>query len=113
MKVDFSIPFTTVSTPKSAQIDDLVNRICALEVNTNPKRSPEMLGEIRRVAEITTHMSVSNISVTSLPAHVDLSVPYYHVVSKELAMGKLSPVVNWTRAFLIEGIYRRLGTRAF
>lgn len=36
-------------------------------------------------------------------------VPHYHVVSKKVNVGMISPVVNYFRAFLIEGLYRRLG----
>ena len=37
------------------------------------------------------------------------STPHYHVVSKHVNVGFMSPFVNYLRAFLIEGIYRRLG----
>jgi hypothetical protein len=37
------------------------------------------------------------------------SVPHYHVVSKNVDVGVMSPVVNYLRAFLIEGVYRRMG----
>ena len=37
------------------------------------------------------------------------SVPHYHVVSKNVDDGFMSPVLNYLRAFLIEGVYRRMG----
>ena len=37
------------------------------------------------------------------------SAPHYHVVSKKVEVGVISPVVNYVRALLIEAIYRRLG----
>jgi KUP system potassium uptake protein len=75
------------------KVDDLIARICSLEVGANPRESSETINEIQRAAEITTHI-----------------VPHYHVVSKQLAVGKGSTVVNWARTFLIEEIYRRLVT---
>ena len=38
-----------------------------------------------------------------------LSAPHYHVVSKKVEVGVISPIVNYIRALLIEAIYRRLG----
>ena len=37
------------------------------------------------------------------------STPHYHVVSKHVNVGYISPFINYLRAFLIEGLYRRLG----
>ena len=36
------------------------------------------------------------------------SAPHYHVVSRKVDVGYMSPAVNYLRAFLIEGVYRRL-----
>ena len=38
------------------------------------------------------------------------SVPHYHVVSKRVEAGFMSPVVNFLRRWLIEDVYRRLAT---
>jgi KUP system potassium uptake protein len=81
------------SKAHSAQIDELITRICSLEIRVNPRESSETINEIKRAAEITTHI-----------------VPHYHVVSRQLAISKRSIVINWTRTFLIEEIYRRLMT---
>ena len=39
------------------------------------------------------------------------STPHYHVVSRRVnaGYGYISPAINYLRAFLIEGLYRRLG----
>jgi len=75
------------------KVDDLIARICSLEIRANPRESSETINEIKRAAEITTHI-----------------VPHYHVVSKPLAVSRFSVAVNWARVFLIEEIYRRLVT---
>jgi KUP system potassium uptake protein len=73
--------------------EELVEKICALERQLNPRVSEALLQEIRSVAESTTHIA-----------------PHYHVVSRQVDVGYISPVVNCIRAFLIEGLYRRLAT---
>ena len=37
------------------------------------------------------------------------STPHYHVVSRRVNVGYISPFINYLRAFLIEGLFRRLG----
>jgi len=73
--------------------EDLVERICAVERQLNPAVSEALIQEIRSAAETTTHIA-----------------PHYHVVSRKVNVGYISPVVNYLREFLIEGIYRRLDT---
>ena len=41
------------------------------------------------------------------------STPHYHVVSKRIDVGYISPFINYLRAFLIEGLFRRLGKSFF
>jgi hypothetical protein len=37
------------------------------------------------------------------------SAPHYHVVSKQVNVGFMSPIASYLRSFLLEGLYRRLG----
>ncbi|KZP18771.1 potassium transporter, partial [Athelia psychrophila] len=77
----------------AVQISDIIDRICVLEVGADPNSCSEKVREIRQVAGNTTHM-----------------VPHYHVTSRRITGGKMKAAFSWTRAFLIEGIYRRLVT---
>jgi KUP system potassium uptake protein len=72
--------------------EDLVERICAVERQLNPGVSEALVQGIRSAAETTTHIA-----------------PHYHVVSRKVHGGYISPVINYLRRILIEGIYRRLG----
>jgi len=67
------------------KIDEVVNRICSLE----SRADPDTINAIRRAVLTTTHI-----------------VPHYHVSSKKVNVRVLPGVVNWTRKFLIEDIYR-------
>ncbi|KAF8799021.1 potassium transporter, partial [Phlegmacium glaucopus] len=73
--------------------EDLTEKICAIERQLNPQVSETLLEEIRAAGQMTTHIA-----------------PHYHVVSRKVDVGFISPVVNYMRAFLIEGLYRRLAT---
>jgi len=75
------------------QIERIIDRICELEINADPQGAPEKTAHIRLAARSTTNI-----------------VPHYHVISKPLSGGKLAAGYSWVRAFLIEGIYRRLVT---
>ncbi|KAJ7600944.1 potassium transporter [Mycena floridula] len=75
------------------QVDQIINGICTIEEQMNPVGSAATIERIRKVAENMTHV-----------------VPHYHVVSKSIEGGRLSPVVHWARKCLIEDIYRRLST---
>ncbi|KAJ3506567.1 hypothetical protein NLJ89_g6796 [Agrocybe chaxingu] len=75
------------------QIQDLIEKICDVERQLNPRISESVLEEIRTVSKTATHIA-----------------PHYHVVSKQINVGLISPVVNYIRALLIESIYRRLAT---
>lgn len=83
-------------------------------MNNDPKHAGATIEEIRRVAGISTHMYVSfrlSLLIVSSPEpFVPVSVPHYHVSSKQIRAGKLSLIVNCARTFLIEEIYRRLGS---
>ena len=80
----------------------------------NPRVSEALLEEIRSVAETSTHMWVSLIYSTWNLSHPNCpSAPHYHVVSRQVHVGFISPVVNCLRSFLIEGLYRRLGRFIF
>ncbi|KAI0061789.1 potassium transporter [Artomyces pyxidatus] len=73
------------------QVDEIVKRISALEARINPNGAPALIKQLNAVASTSTHV-----------------VPHYDISSKGVNAGKLSPVVNWIRAFLLEDIYRRL-----
>ncbi|KAF9561755.1 potassium transporter [Agrocybe pediades] len=75
------------------QIKALIDKICALEMQLNPAVSEAFLQEIRSASETSTHIA-----------------PHYHVVSKKVDVGAISPIVNYLRSILIESIYRRLAT---
>ncbi|KAF8964236.1 potassium transporter [Flammula alnicola] len=75
------------------KVNDLVDKICELEAQLNPAGSPALIREIRAVSATTTHI-----------------VPHYHVVSKKVEGGMISPIVSYIRSMLIESIYRRLAT---
>lgn len=75
------------------RVGEIVDRICALELQLDPTQVNGAVEEIRAVALSTTHIA-----------------PHYHVVSKRVDAGRLSAPVNWVRTYLIEDIYRRLAT---
>ncbi|KAF9525089.1 potassium transporter [Crepidotus variabilis] len=75
------------------QIDNLIEKICEVEILTNPGLSRSVLDEIRSVSKTTTHL-----------------VPHHFVVSKRVDVGLLSPIVNYVRRVLIESLYRRMAT---
>ncbi|KAH9941952.1 potassium transporter [Amylocystis lapponica] len=75
------------------KIDEVVDRMCALEARSDPRHSSEAVDEIRCVTRQYTHI-----------------VPHYYVVSKRMDAGRISWVVNWVRSVLIEEVYRRLVT---
>ncbi|RDB17948.1 High affinity potassium transporter [Hypsizygus marmoreus] len=75
------------------KIDDLIEKICEIESQVNPRGSAALVEEIRSIAHTATHIA-----------------PHYHVVSKKVDAGLLSTLVNWIRKYLIEDIYRRLAT---
>jgi KUP system potassium uptake protein len=87
----------------------LVEKICAIEQQMNPRVSEAFIEEIRSAVETTTHMWVSLICDLESFSSDFPSAPHYYVVSRKVHVGFLSPVVNYLRSFLIEGIYRRLG----
>lgn len=59
------------------------------ELEANPDSDEEWLQEIRRLVKSTTHV-----------------VPHYHVVSKPVLAGFMTPVFSFIRSVLIEDIYR-------
>ncbi|KAI0060612.1 potassium transporter [Artomyces pyxidatus] len=73
------------------QMDEIVKRLSALEARLNPTDAAELIKQLEAVASTSTHV-----------------VPHYDVQSRKLDVGRLSPIVNWIRAFLIEDLYRRL-----
>ncbi|KAJ6585288.1 potassium transporter [Mycena capillaripes] len=75
------------------RVDEIIERICALELQLDSRQLSGTVDEIRAVARSTTHIA-----------------PHYHVVSEYVDAGKFSFVVNWARKYLIEDIYRRLAT---
>ncbi|KAJ7451614.1 potassium transporter [Mycena latifolia] len=75
------------------RVGEIVDLICALELQLDPRQINGAVQEIRAVARSTTHIA-----------------PHYHVVSKHVDAGRISFAVNWVRKYLIEDIYRRLAT---
>ncbi|KAJ7029293.1 potassium transporter [Mycena alexandri] len=72
---------------------DMIEKICALELQMDPRQLSGTVNKIRAVARSTTHIA-----------------PHYHVISKHIDASKFSLVLNWCRKYLIEDIYRRLMT---
>lgn len=90
-----------------------MEKIIEIERETNAEVKETILNEIRSAAVTSTHMYVV-VSFTNLNfiwAHFSPSVPHYHVVSKAVRAGRLSFVLGYLRALLIESVYRRLGIR--
>ncbi|KAJ6452540.1 potassium transporter [Mycena vitilis] len=75
------------------RVDDIIERICDLELQLDPRQLSKTINQIRTVARSTTHIA-----------------PHYHVVSKHVDVGRFSWVSNAVRKYLIEDIYRRLAT---
>jgi KUP system potassium uptake protein len=77
------------------QIDPerLSDKLCTSEIHANPDTDKAWLDEIRCLVLNATHI-----------------VPHYHVVSKRVEGGFLSPVENYLRKWLLEEIYHRLAT---
>ncbi|KAJ7145273.1 potassium transporter [Mycena filopes] len=74
--------------------DDMIEEICALELQMDPRQLSGNVARIRAAARSTTHIA-----------------PHYHVISKRIDAGNyFSAVLNWCRKYLIEDIYRRLAT---
>ncbi|CAK5270446.1 unnamed protein product [Mycena citricolor] len=71
--------------------DALIEQICTLELQLDPKDGAAKVAQIRAVSRSTTHIA-----------------PHYHVVSRHVDAGVLSFPINWLRKYLIEDIYRRL-----
>jgi KUP system potassium uptake protein len=75
------------------KIGELIDKIIETERESNPEVKETILEEIRAAASTATHI-----------------IPHYHVVSRAVRAGKLSFVLSYIRALLIESIYRRLAT---
>ncbi|KAK7685797.1 hypothetical protein QCA50_011143 [Cerrena zonata] len=75
------------------KVEDIVDRICVLEAQSDPKGAASITAEIREVAKSWTHI-----------------VPHYVVSSEDVQGGRLSKPVSWIRRFLIEDIYRSIST---
>ncbi|KAF9013196.1 potassium transporter [Cyathus striatus] len=76
----------------NVQVDELVEKICTVERQCNP-RAEAAIREIKAAVQSATHIA-----------------PHYHVVSKKVDVGALTPVVNYVRKVLVEDVYRRLAT---
>ncbi|KAJ4491170.1 potassium transporter [Lentinula edodes] len=74
-------------------VDELVESLCNLEMQYDPKGCERTIAKIKAVSSRATHI-----------------VPHYHVVSKKIDAGYLTFMANWVRQYLIEEIYRRLTT---
>ncbi|QRV99501.1 high affinity potassium transporter [Ceratobasidium sp. AG-Ba] len=71
-------------------IDDIIEKLYDLERRAAGEDAAKQL---REASKVTTHI-----------------VPSYYVVSKPVEMGFLSPILDWVRAMLVEGFYRRMST---
>ncbi|THH10121.1 hypothetical protein EW145_g1548 [Phellinidium pouzarii] len=75
------------------KVDEVIRHICALETHIDPQGQTNTIDEIRYAAQTATHI-----------------VPHYHVVSKPVNVGYLSPIFTCIRMVLIEAVYRRIST---
>ncbi|CAE6398379.1 unnamed protein product [Rhizoctonia solani] len=71
-------------------IDDVIEKMYDLELRAAGLGPAEAL---RAASKVTTHI-----------------VPSYYVVSRPVSAGYLSPIADWIRAMLVEGVYRRMST---
>ncbi|KLO05737.1 potassium transporter [Schizopora paradoxa] len=71
------------------KVDEVIRRICELEMNSNPGGYQKVVHRIKEAAQVSTHI-----------------VPHYHVVSKPVTAGRLSIVFSYIRSTLLEGVYR-------
>ncbi|CAE6360553.1 unnamed protein product [Rhizoctonia solani] len=71
-------------------IDDVIEKLYDLELRAAGSGPAEAL---RAASKVTTHI-----------------VPSYYVVSRPVSAGHLSPLIDWIRAMLVEGVYRRMST---
>ncbi|CAE6432002.1 unnamed protein product [Rhizoctonia solani] len=71
-------------------IDDVIEKLYDLELRA---AGPGPAEALRAASKVTTHI-----------------VPSYYVVSRPVTAGFLSPVFDWIRAMLVEGVYRRMST---
>ncbi|KAJ4482322.1 potassium transporter [Lentinula aciculospora] len=94
VNVRFSLTFKWVeSQGLQSQLDELVESLCNLEMQHDPKNYERTIAKIKAVSSHATHI-----------------VPHYHVVSKKINAGYLTFIANWIRKYLIEEIFRRLAT---
>jgi len=81
----------------SMQIDEIIDKICLLESRVGANDEAEAaatVAEIRAAVKQSTHI-----------------IPHYHVISHPVSrLGFLGGALSWTRALLIEGLYRRIAT---
>lgn len=79
------------------QVNHVIEQICTLESTIggrDPVALKALLDTIRDVSQVATHIT-----------------PHYHVLSKPVDFAHvLSPVKNWIRRTVLEGIYRRMAT---
>ncbi|CUA70967.1 High affinity potassium transporter [Schwanniomyces occidentalis] [Rhizoctonia solani] len=71
-------------------IDDVIEKLYELELRATGSGPAEVL---KAASKVTTHI-----------------VPSYYVVSRSVKAGALSPILDWFRAMLVEGVYRRMST---
>jgi KUP system potassium uptake protein len=91
------------------QIDEIIQRVYALELRSNPNGAQEVIRQLSAVASRYTHMYVCLIFLLPFePTCMFGSLPYYDFISKPVKNGLLAPILHKIRAFLIEDIYRRL-----
>jgi KUP system potassium uptake protein len=93
------------------RVDEVIDRVCAIERRMNPKEAEVTCSLIRECAATSTHMCVIFHSYRVKSELTELfSVPHYHVSSRQGSWGSrpVTAVVNWTRSLLIDNIYRNL-----
>jgi len=75
------------------KVDEVMRRICQLEMDANPGGYQKTVQRIRDAAQISTHI-----------------VPHYHVVSKPVSAGRWSTAFSYIRSTLLEGVYRPIAS---
>ncbi|KAM6494400.1 Potassium transporter [Amanita muscaria] len=73
--------------------EQLADQLCAAELHSDSEINKQSLEDIRNLV----------INATNI-------VPHYHLASKRIEGNYLTPVVNFVRKWLIEGLYNRLAT---
>jgi KUP system potassium uptake protein len=95
------------------RIDEIVTKIIEIESRPEPDgaQREQIVAQLRDLSRRPTHVyGIPRFRVAVICAEqCKCSFPHYLVKSKRLELGRITPVVNFVRRVLIEGIYGRLG----